>query len=310
LSQCKWVSTGLQGLDLILNGLRLGDNVVWRVDSVNDYREFVRPFVQMSLADGKRVVYLRFAQHDSLIEDGLGVVFYNLDAYRGFESFTTRLHNIISQEGKGVFYVFDCLSEFLEAWATDTMIGNFFVVTCPYLFELDTVAYFALLRDHHSFKTVARIRETTQLLMDLYNLDCNLYLHPLKVWERFSPTMFLPHLRQGEDFIPISNSYDATKLFVNLGLGGREGAERGLDYWDLLFMRGAEVANSADEEEEGKMVDQLCRLLISRDPRMLALALDYFTLADLLQIKSRLIGTGYIGGKSGGVLPARKILEE
>jgi hypothetical protein len=42
-----------------------------------------------------------------------------------------------------------------------------------------------------------------------------------------------------------------------------------------------------------KMVDQLCRLLISREPRMLALALQYFTLADLLQIKSRLIGTGW-----------------
>ena len=40
-----FVSTGLTGLDAILGGLRLGDNVVWRVDSVDAYRAFVAPFV-------------------------------------------------------------------------------------------------------------------------------------------------------------------------------------------------------------------------------------------------------------------------
>ena len=37
----NWASTGLSGLDRILNGLRIGDNVVWRVDAVDDYRQFV-----------------------------------------------------------------------------------------------------------------------------------------------------------------------------------------------------------------------------------------------------------------------------
>lgn len=304
-----WASTGLRGLDRILDNLRLGDNVVWRVDAVDDYREFVRPFVRQALADGKRVVYCRFAQHEPLIDAGLGVVVYDLDAYSGFESFTTRLHSIIGQEGDGVFYVFDCLSELLDAWATDSMIGNFFAVTCPYLFDLHTVAYFALLRNHHSFKTVARVRNTTQLLLDLYNLDGVLYLHPLKVWERSSPTMFLPHKRQGDEFVPISSSYDATNLFMSLSRGGVEGAEGHLDYWDRLFMKAAVVSDlSASDAQQQAMVDQLCRILIGREARMLALARNYFSLADLLQIKSRLIGTGYIGGKAVGMLLARKML--
>ena len=304
----NWATTGLQGLDLILNGLRLGDNVVWRVDAVDDYREFVQPFVRAALAEGKRVVYCRFAQHQPLVEEGLGVAVYNLDAYRGFESFTTRLHAIISQEGVGVYYLFDCLSELLDAWATDAMIGNFFAVTCPYLFELDTVAYFALLRDHHSFKTIARIRATTQLLIDLHNNEGALYLHPLKVWERFSPTMFLPHLRQGDDFLPISNSFAATELFMHLHRTGVEGTEGHLDYWHRLFIRAAEVAALPPSDEQQAMVDQLCRILIGREPRMLALARDYFVLPDLLQIKARLIGTGFIGGKAVGMLLARKML--
>ena len=35
------VSTGCAGLDGILDKLRIGDNVVWSVDSVGDYRDFV-----------------------------------------------------------------------------------------------------------------------------------------------------------------------------------------------------------------------------------------------------------------------------
>ena len=308
MTTSNWATTGLQGLDLILNGLRLGDNVVWRVDAVDDYREFVRPFVDAALNDGKRVVYFRFAQHPPVVEEGRGVAVYNLDAYRGFESFTTRLHAIIGQEGIGVFYLFDCLSELLDAWATDAMIGNFFAVTCPYLFELDTVAYFALLRDHHSFKTVARVRATTQLLIDLYNHNGALYLHPLKVWERFSPTMFLPHLRQEDTFLPISSSFDATGLFTNLRRAGLEGTEGHLDYWHRLFIKAAEVASLPSSEEQQAMVDQLCRVLIGREPRMLALAREHFVLEDLLQIKARLIGTGFMGGKAVGMLLARKML--
>ena len=92
------------------------------------------------------------------------------------------------------------------------MIGNFFLITCPYLFELDTIAYFCLLRDKHSYKTIARIRETTQLLLDLYSFEGSFHVHPLKVWNRYSPTMFLPHIQKDDEFVPITTSVDAARL--------------------------------------------------------------------------------------------------
>ena len=171
-----FVSSGLAGLDSILEGLRIGDNVVWRVDSIDDYRAFVAPYVAAALAAGRRVVYIRFASHAPVVEADTVSAVYNLDADRGFESFTVHLHTIIADEGMEVFYVFDCLSDLLDAWATDSMVGNFFRVTCPYLFDLRTVAYFALERGAHSFATVDRIRATTQLLLDLYNKEGVLYL--------------------------------------------------------------------------------------------------------------------------------------
>lgn len=306
------VTTGLTGLDTILNGLRIGDNVVWRVDDLDDYRAFVTPFLDAAMAQGRRVVYVRFGRHEPLVRPGANVTVYDLDAYRGFESFTVRLHTIIAEEGPGVFYVFDCLSDLLDAWATDAMIGSFFRVTCPYLYELDTVAYFVLLRPGHSVATISRIRATTQVLIDLHRFGAEIYLHPLKADRRSSTTMFLPHLWRGSEFRPLTSSVDATALFSRLDTLDRAEGHRHLDYWDLLFMRAAEVAADTTDDDGARaaMVAQLCRVLIGREDRMLALAREHLSLDDLLRIKAREVGTGYIGGKAVGMLLARAILEK
>ena len=112
-------STGLPGLDEIIDSLRIGDNVVWQIRNIEDYAGFVRHFAEKALEDKKRVVYMRFAQHEPLVASKDGVVTYEVDAYNGFESFSTQVHQIISREGPGTFYVFDCLSDLLSAWTTD-----------------------------------------------------------------------------------------------------------------------------------------------------------------------------------------------
>ena len=306
------VSTGVKGLDEILNFLQTGDNVVMQVDDIGDYRSFVVPYVATALENNERVIYMRFARHEPLLEPSGRIKIYKLNADAGFESFSTQVHNIIRQEGRDAFYVFDCLSDLLLAWATDLMIGNFFVITCPYLFELNTIAYFAILRGRHSFKTVARIRETTQVLLDIYNYQGTICVHPLKAWNRYSPTMFLPHIREGERFLPLMSSVDASSLFTFLADRSAVSAERKLDYWDRLFLKARELLEDDSPEaadEKRGMVEQLSRVLIGREKRMLALAKDYFDLKDLLEIKDRLIGTGFIGGKSVGMLLARNILQ-
>lgn len=305
-------STGLTGLDTVLDYLRDGDNVVWQVDKIDDFRNFVTPFVTRAKQDGQKVLYMRFAKHKPLVQADSNVTIYNLDANSGFETFSMQVHNIISSEGKKRFYVFDCLSDLLNAWATDLMIGNFFMITCPYLFELETIGYFALLRNRHSFKTVARIRETTQLLLDVYNVEGNFYVHPLKVWKRYSPRMFLPHLQQADKFVPLINSVDATRLFAHVSEKGLEPAQRALDYWDHLFLRSEELLKKTTDcsEEKQQAVEQLCRIMLGREKRILSLTQKNFSLEDLLDIKKRLVGTGFIGGKAVGMLLANNIISK
>src|SRR4030042_1361638 len=302
-------STGISGLDEILNFLQMGDNVVLQVDEIADYKKFVDPYVKTALEEKRRLVYMRFANHPPLLENNKEITVYKLNANSGFESFSTQVHNILRDEGRDVFYVFDCLSDLLMAWATDLMIGNFFVITCPYLFELNTVAYFAILRSSHSFKTVARIRETTQVLLDVYNHRGKLCVHPLKAWKRYTPTMFLPHIMENGRFVPILNSAAAASFFSYLSDKSATGGERNLDYWDRIFLQADDILNDPSAvQEKQDMVETLSRVLIGREKRMLSLVKEYFTLEDLVEIKKRLIGTGFIGGKSAGMLLGRNIL--
>ncbi len=304
------ISTGVKGLDKVITGLQLGDNVVWQMDALEHYADFVNPFVQKALEEKRRLVYIRFAQHEPLLKEEAGIKVYKLDPHAGFEPFSAQVNSIARTEGEGVFYVFDCLSELLSAWSNDLMIGNFFKITCPYLFELNTIAFFSLLRNRHSFKTVARIRDTTQILIDVYHHEGNCYIHPLKVWNRYSPTMFLPHIRAKDRYVPIANSADTAELFSHIFKKGTKSAKRNLDYWDKLFMKAEDLAGkkTGAREDVQAMIDQLCRMIIARDEKLLRLAKDNLRLEDFLNIKARMIGTGFIGGKSVGMLIARNIL--
>ena len=305
------VSTGWESLDMIIDHLRRGDNVVWQVDVIDDYQRLVSSFVNSSLANNEQVVYFRFARHVALLEERNNLKIYRLNVEKGFESFSSQVHNIITQEGKNVCYVFDSLSDLLYVWATDLMIGDFFSITCPYLYELNTIAYFAILRDRHSFKAIARIREITQVLIDVYNYKGQVCIHPVKVQHRYSPTMFFPHIKQKNSLQPVINSVDATELFTHLSSYKTGVAQRHLDYWDRLFIQARDLNESeALVEEKQDMVEQLSRLLLTRNKKILSLIREHMTLDDLLRIKVRLIGSGFIGGKSVGMLLARKILSD
>ncbi len=311
MEQITQVSSGLIGFDKIINNLNLGDNVVWQVDSISDYREFVIPFVNSSFAEGRKIHYMRFANHAPLFEEGDNrVEIHILNAFSGFESFALEVHRIIAEAGLKAFYVFDSLSDLLSAWATDLLIGNFFKITCPYLFELDTVAYFAILRNYHDYKTIARIRETTQLLIDIHSFENNIFVHPLKVWNRYSPTMFFPHKRTGNSFEAILNSADVADFISYLQKLTSETTRRNLDFWDKLFIEVEDmISGTPSDDDKSLMVNRLCRLMIGRDERILELADKNLRLEDFAVINSRLIGSGFIGGKAVGMIMARKILD-
>jgi hypothetical protein len=306
-------STGLPGLDRVVQGLLPGDNIVWQVDSVEDYLPFVAPYCEDALREGKKLVYFRFARHPELVGEESGAEIHRLNPEVGFETFTAEIHKVIERAGKGTFYLFDCLSDLAADWYSDLMLGNFFMVTCPYLYELETITYFALLRDRHSFEAVSAIRNTTQLLIDVFRHEGSLYVHPLKVYQRYSPTMFLPHVRDGGAFRPLTESAVLAEVLARITEQRVDAVSRTLDIWDRKFLQAREVLEGVEsglrpkEEAEG-IFPRLLRMMVTRDERVIRLASRYLDLSDLLAIRKRMIGTGLIGGKSVGMLLSRAIL--
>ncbi len=296
-------STGLAGFDHVIDYLRFGDNVVWQVDSISDYKKMVDPFIKQAISDKRCIVYIRFGNHEPILPYSPEITTYNVDASKGFENFAIEVHRIIKDAGRKIFFVFDCLTDLLRYWHSDLMISNFFKVTCPFLYELDTIAYFAIVRDAHAFTTIASIRETTQLLLDLYNIKDKLYVHPLKVWERYSSTMFFPHLIQGQDAICLTSSSEVAELFSRIMRGGER-----QDFWNVTFNKAKDALTLPSEQQE-PVKRLLMHMLIGDKSRLFNLCERYFTLYDILAIASRELGTGFIGGKSIGMLLARKILE-
>ena len=257
------VFSGIPAFDKAIDNIRLGDNVVWRLNDLSEFDMFMKPYVKQAIADGRNLIYIRFASHPPLLEEQEGLRVINVELTHKFEKFSVAIHNIIEREGYDAFYVFDCLSELQTAWATDLMMGNFFQVTCPFLFKLDTVAFFPIIRGVHSFRAISRILDTTQLFFDVYSGAREVYVRPLKVWNRSSDTMMLPHVfnKENGEFSPITDGVKSSRFYQVLNRNRLDNQRR--DSWDRFFDK------AVSKYEDGIDISAECEIMsftmMSRD---------------------------------------------
>lgn len=304
------IESGIPEMDIAFDNIRLGDNVVWRVNNLEEFKMFVDPYVEQAIRDKRHLLYIRFASHPPLVDESRPEIeVVHVELSHRFETFTVEIHNIIEHAGRDAFYVFDCLSELQTAWSTDLMMGNFFQVTCPYLFILDTVAFFPLIRGKHSFEAIGKIRETTQLFLDVYSDATRVYVRPQKIWRRESETMFLPHLydREAGTFRPILEGVQASKFYQALGSGKALSSSNNRDSWDRFF--DGTMLRYEEGEDVTEACARMCRIMMTRDEKMRVMVRANFRPEDYFAVRERMIGTGMIGGKACGMLLARKIVE-
>ena len=302
------ILSGIPEMDPAFDNIRLGDNVVWRVSDLEQFKIFMLPYVEQAIKDKRNIIYFRFASHGELLAERPEIKRVTIPLSHRFETFTVDIHNVIEKEGFDAFYVFDCLSELQTAWATDLMMGNFFKVTCPFLFILDTVAFFPIIRGKHSVDAINKILDTTQLFIDVYSDNKNIYVRPEKVWNRNSDTMFLPHTYEPDTgkFQPILDGVKSSRFYQTLGQAQRSSDEQITDSWDRFFYRTKILyENNADITTE---CNRMCDIMMTRDSKMREMVKKNFTPADYFAVRDHMIGTGMIGGKACGMLLARSII--
>jgi pyruvate, water dikinase len=308
------VTTGLPGLDRVLHGIEPGDNIVWEVEAIVDYQELVAPYARAARASGRHLIYFRFAGHPPLIPEAAGVEVHHVDPARGFERFVRRVHNVIEEAGRGAIYIFDCLSHLADTWGSDQSLGNFFMLTCPRLLDLETVTYFGLYRDHHSDYALEPIRTTTQFMLDVFRLDERLYLRPVKVQHRSREVMNTLHRWQGDEFLPVKESAVLAQILSRTQWPRLQG-DRHAGYWRRLFQEAHAVAQDLREgrcpaERHRDMLGRVRWALRVHRSGIAPLVERFLSLDDFLHIRDRMIGIGSVGGKTLGMLVARAILRE
>ena len=301
--------SGIPMMDDALHYIRLGDNVVWQTPSLDEFRYVAERFADQAIADGRNLIYIRFAEHEPILTPRKGLKIEHVELSHRFETFTVNIHNLIEREGFDAFYVFDCLSELEQAWSTDLMMGNFFHLTCPFLFILDTVAYFPLIRGRHSFDAIATIRDTTQLFLDVYNDKKDVYVRPMKVWNRYSQTMFQPYRlnRTDNSFTVLKDGTEVSHFYSVMNKEANQALDQNVDSWERFFSKTKLLRQSGIDVTEA--CSKICNIMLTRDERMRRLIKTNFKPEDYFEVHSRMVGTGMIGGKACGMLLSRKIVE-
>jgi hypothetical protein len=315
-------STGLIGLDRITDGLHPGDNVVWRISDLSDYRVFCHAVARAAMQRGPhtaterpQLVYFRFAQHEPLFSGQevaeLQVDEVQLSLNRGFEHFITTVHHRVVGYGATAVLFFDSLSDLSQPYYSDRMIGNFFQLTCPLILRTGSVAYFSLDRFFHSHHTVGPITETTQILIDVYRHRDRLYVQPVKLDGRDpSPAFTVFEYNPEGPFDPVTASGELVPILnARPWPGLRSASYRMVGVWDRAFLEAERIlqetpSRAAAEEKKNRLLE----LIISREERILQLAREHLTLGDIVTIWKRMVGTGHVGGKAVGMLLANAIL--
>ncbi len=93
-------------------------------------------------------------------------------------------------------------------------VVEFFQSVCPRLLERRTVTYFCMDKGAHKDSTIARVRDTTQVLVDVGRAGRDIIIQPLKVWDRYSRGMFKPHGFKDRALKPVK--LDATRYAAQL----------------------------------------------------------------------------------------------
>ena len=198
------MTSGVEALDRVLDGLYIGDNVVWHDDAGSLAAPFCHQFLSASVEEDKPIIYACFDRSPKTVIERLGPLadyegltildcftagrgnsspvftkFYDNDS----ENYGCRIIKVDNPGDMGAFteilykthvpgkddarLVFESLTGMQELWGGEDALISFYSHSCPRLYELATIAYWVLEKRAHSSRTKASIGQVAQVVIDL-----------------------------------------------------------------------------------------------------------------------------------------------
>ena len=198
------ISIGIEYLDKLTGGLKLGDNVVWSVSNGAPVDFFIRSFFQNKSDFKNNIIYVSFNSSPQAVCKRYDYLFCNknvilLDAFthgkgnsdpvfldfyydhhnyynahmicienpKDIKSFLKIINEIEVKNKDGAFYIFDSLTGMNELWKDENAVLDFFAFSCPRLYDLNTLAYWIFEKEAHSKEFIAGLTHITQIVFSL-----------------------------------------------------------------------------------------------------------------------------------------------
>ncbi|MEJ5365636.1 MAG: helix-turn-helix domain-containing protein [Desulfosoma sp.] len=198
------IISGIPDLDRLLEGILIGDNVIWYDDAGSLAPVFCLRFMEQCLEEGRPVIYASFDRSPRNLLERLGSVarhplFILMDCFtlgkgRGsppfvsfyeqearawpcrihcvdrpgdVEVFMDALYRLHSELSGVVGFVFESLTGMQELWGGEENMARFYTHSCPRLYELRTVAYWIMEKKAHSPKLRAQVNQIAQVVIEL-----------------------------------------------------------------------------------------------------------------------------------------------
>lgn len=245
------ISSGISGLDNLIDHIYLGDNVVWEVDSGTSYEIFIRKFIETSAQESKDIVYISFnksvttllKEFDNFVNEKFHIIdgftsgkgkndatflrnydkiskkvdIIKLSNPSNLDELTNAIASVEKKISYPISYVFDSLTGMQNLIKDENLTYSFFTYMCPRLFDLDSVAYWILERDAHSQKFKANIRHITQVVLELYRRKDSFFLKALKLARRKDRDAFKPHMYEITENDEIKIKLTEQPLVLDIG---------------------------------------------------------------------------------------------
>lgn len=164
------VSSGIPDLDELLDGLMLGDNVVWVTESTDTVGLLEDNLLREAVRRKQPCTYVTATGEVAKLRRRLPAEVRILDARRGrANGDPATLEATIVEGSRGPIpacVVFDDLGTFANRWRADRAVA-FFSRVCPRLFDLGALAYWRAPRKELSRSALDRITQVTQCVLEL-----------------------------------------------------------------------------------------------------------------------------------------------
>lgn len=284
-----FVTSGVSHLDHLLDGLYIGDNVVWHDDSGSLAFAFSMNFIQSSLSRKKPLIYASFDRSPRNLLEKLGKVAENpaltiLDCFSSgkganspiFLRFYDEINDLPcrivkvkeprrTEEVMDVLYgihaglkgdvrlVFESVTGMQELWGGEEALVNFYAHSCPRLYELNTIAYWLMEKRAHSPRVRAQISQIAQVVIDLSIKRGTTSLSILKAEKRSTENLHHPYTYRAKDFDIIFDEEKRAGGGIDLGPRLKElRTRRGLSQTELAKLVG--VTPSAISQVESNLI--------------------------------------------------------